>query len=80
MCISSMCPVRLVRVDSERRKLQQIEVIGTEEKFIIQMSLKGLLIVASFDESSARGLRKELDEWLQDKSRHKDMFKFLRKR
>jgi hypothetical protein len=70
----------LVRVDSERRKLQQIEVIGTEEKFIIQMSLKGLLIVATFDESGARGLRKELDEWLLDKSRHKDMFKFLRKR
>ena len=70
----------MVRIDSERRKLHQIEVIGTEEKFVIQMSLKGLLIVASFDEASARGLKKELDEWILDKSHHKEMSKLFKNR
>jgi hypothetical protein len=57
----------LVKRDSERRKIHQIEVIGTEEKFLLQMSSKNRFVVAVFDEKNAMRLKKELDEWLTEK-------------
>ena len=58
----------MVKRDAERKKIGKLEVIGTDEKFVIQSSFRDRFIVNSFDEPNARELKIELDEWLNDLS------------
>ncbi|MGH2639659.1 MAG: hypothetical protein ACRDF4_10335, partial [Rhabdochlamydiaceae bacterium] len=49
----------------------ELELIGTEDKFLMQIRFESDFIVASFDERSAKQLKRELDEWLADKSQRR---------
>jgi hypothetical protein len=58
--------VDLVRRDEERKKVNQVEVIGTGEKLLLQMRKPHFIVFASFDEEETKKLKAEIDEWLAD--------------